>query len=159
MFAEIWQGSIGLLLRPGKTARSRCWLRGYSAAETNQPIWSKCTQIGSSFINPVLQIQPRASPIDSRLHLPKDSSQVYQQIAWTRTHTHTLSGSSGKSCSITNVLCENPSKEKHQLSVKWSKMCCFADAHPHRWVPRPFPVFVAFRDVCLLHVSHKKRRL
>lgn len=51
------------------------------------PICSKCTQRVSSYINPVLQIQPQASPIDSRLHLPKDPFKAIDRLTWC-IHTH-----------------------------------------------------------------------
>lgn len=51
------------------------------------PIRSKCTQRASSYINLLLQIQPQASQIDSRLHLPKDPFKSIDRLAWC-IHTH-----------------------------------------------------------------------
>ncbi len=51
------------------------------------PICRKSTQRVSCYINPVLQIQPQASPIDSRLHLPKDPFQSIDRLTWC-IHTH-----------------------------------------------------------------------
>lgn len=53
------------------------------------PVRSERTQRASSYINPPLQIQPQAGPIDSRLHLQKDPFKSIDRLTLcTHTHTH-----------------------------------------------------------------------
>lgn len=50
------------------------WLR-------QNPICRECTQRVMRSRNPVLQIQPQASPIDCRLHLPKEPFKSIDRLA------------------------------------------------------------------------------